>query len=143
MSDPLSPARLAEIRERLASVSTILPSPSVTFRLHQDGNAMIGGWTDTPRDAEIGDVERFLECARQDLADLLAEVGRLGAAPPRYIVQLEPGVWLAPWRGDPGRTLVQSSALTFPTRAGAALAIQCARDFRPLLTAKIVEVQGG
>ena len=81
MSEPLSAAHEAAIRERVASVASILPAPSVTFRLHQDGNAMIGGWTDTATDTDIGNVERFLECAPQDLAALLAEVDRLTAKP--------------------------------------------------------------
>jgi hypothetical protein len=49
-----------------------------------------------------------------------------------YIVRLETGVWLAPWDGDPGRTLVESSAKVFPDAALAykALAAACRyRDF--------------
>ena len=30
-----------------------------------------------------------------------------------YIIQLEKGVFLAPWKGDPGRTLKQESAKRF------------------------------
>lgn len=32
-----------------------------------------------------------------------------------YIVKIEDGVWLAPWDGDPGRTLVRNSAKHFKT----------------------------
>ena len=36
-----------------------------------------------------------------------------------YIVELEPGCWLAPWKGDPGRTLVIHSAKVFATERAA------------------------
>ena len=57
-----------------------------------------------------------------------------------HIVQLESSVWLAPWKGDPGRTLVQTSAKTFATRAAATRALARARKFRPFPAAQVVEV---
>ena len=32
-----------------------------------------------------------------------------------YVVELQPGCWIAPWKGDPGRTEVLSSAKLFST----------------------------
>jgi len=32
-----------------------------------------------------------------------------------YVVELEKGVWIAPWEGDPGRTLVIGNAKYFET----------------------------
>lgn len=49
---------------------------------------------------------------------------------PRFIVRLEPGVWIAPWKGDPGRTLVRASAKQFPTERSARRALSKARRFR-------------
>jgi hypothetical protein len=54
-----------------------------------------------------------------------------------WVVELEPGVWLAPWEGDPGRTLVESSAKRFETMAAAALALTRARNSRPFPHAAI------
>ena len=47
-----------------------------------------------------------------------------------FIVELENGVWLAPWRGDPGRTLVRDTARRFRTKAAAHRAIAAAALFR-------------
>lgn len=47
-----------------------------------------------------------------------------------YIVKLEDGVWLAPWDGDPGRTLNEKSAKKFTTQAAAHKAIAKALRFR-------------
>ena len=47
-----------------------------------------------------------------------------------YIVKLEDGVWLAPWDGDPGRTLKEKSAKKFTTQAAAHKAIAKALRFR-------------
>ena len=41
-----------------------------------------------------------------------------------YIIELERGVWIAPWDGDPGRTLIRENAHTFRTRAAAERALQ-------------------
>lgn len=58
----------------------------------------------------------------------------------RYIVQLEPGVWLAPWDGDPGRTTVEAGALRLRSHSRAEMALDEARAYRPFLAAQIVEV---
>lgn len=47
-----------------------------------------------------------------------------------YIVELEKGVWLAYWPGDPGRTLQRSSARVYKTKRGARIAAGLARRFR-------------
>lgn len=54
-----------------------------------------------------------------------------------YRVEIEEGVWLATWRGDPGRTLVRDSARLFGSRHGARVALGFARRFSPFLSAKI------
>ena len=43
------------------------------------------------------------------------------------IVELEKGVYLAPWQGDPGRTLVLGSAKVFANNASAKKALENAR----------------
>ncbi len=62
--------------------------------------------------------------------------------PPKngYIVELQPGCWLAPWSGDPGRTLVRASAKTFDSESAARRAIRRHRSvyFRPLTTFRIL-----
>ena len=47
-----------------------------------------------------------------------------------YIVRLEDGVWIAPWGGDPGRTLVRDTAYMFKTKRAAHIAIAEALLFR-------------
>lgn len=54
-----------------------------------------------------------------------------------YCVVLEPGVWIAPWEGDPGRTLVLGSAERFPTIAAAERALEQARRYRPFKNARV------
>lgn len=44
-----------------------------------------------------------------------------------WIVKIEKGTWLAPWDGDPGRTLVESSAKKFKTELTAQKALGRAR----------------
>jgi hypothetical protein len=44
-----------------------------------------------------------------------------------YIVEIEEGVWLSPWDGDPGRTLVKDSAKQFKTENDAGKALGKAR----------------
>jgi len=60
-----------------------------------------------------------------------------------YIVELEPGCWLAPWKGDPGRTLVIHSAKVFATERAARLAMAKAKSIwgRSFLAAKVVSVR--
>lgn len=54
------------------------------------------------------------------------------------IVELEPGVWLAAWRGDPGRTLVKATAKVFRSASAAERAIRAARVYRPFPNARTV-----
>lgn len=54
-----------------------------------------------------------------------------------FIVELESGVWLAPWNGDPGRTLVQKTARLFGSRAAGERALEKARAFRPFPNARV------
>jgi len=52
-------------------------------------------------------------------------------------VELEPGVWIADWEGDPGRTLLKTNAKKFKTREEAERALAEAREYRPFLKAVI------
>lgn len=54
-----------------------------------------------------------------------------------HIIELEHGVWLADWAGDPGRTLVKVNAMPFDTVVVAEKALQVARQFHPFADAKI------
>lgn len=58
-----------------------------------------------------------------------------------WIVELEPGVWLAAVAGDPARTLVEDNSKRFNTRARALQALRDARKYRPFANAKAVEVK--
>lgn len=58
-----------------------------------------------------------------------------------YIVRLDDECWLAPWRGDPGRTLVEASARTFASRHGARVALGFARRYSPFPAAIVVKHQ--
>lgn len=53
------------------------------------------------------------------------------------IVELEKGVYLAPWEGDPGRTLDIRTAKKFKTRKEAEFALMGARNWRPFRNAVI------
>lgn len=55
-----------------------------------------------------------------------------------YIVELELGVYLAPWNGDPGRTLNRSCAATFDRVAEATEALAAARLHRAFARARIL-----
>lgn len=57
--------------------------------------------------------------------------------PRRYIVELEPSVWLADTEGDPGRTLVWGNAKLFGTEEAAENAIAEARKFRSFPNAAV------
>lgn len=65
-------------------------------------------------------------------------VGSNPTAPSMWIIELEEGVWIAPWSGDPGRTLLQSIAQRFPTKRGARQALTYARQYRPFVNAVVV-----
>ena len=36
-----------------------------------------------------------------------------------FIIELEPGVYVAPWLGDPGRTTTKENAKRFPSQVSA------------------------
>lgn len=57
-----------------------------------------------------------------------------------FIVEIEPGCWLAVWKGDPGRTYGRHAARLYRTRRGANLAAARAARLRPGLKPKIVDV---
>ena len=54
-----------------------------------------------------------------------------------YVVELEDGVWIAPWEGDPGRTLVLEHADIFPTGELAYKALAKACRYRNFTGAKV------
>lgn len=58
----------------------------------------------------------------------------------KYIVEIDKGCWLAPWTGDPGRTVVMENAKEFNTRLGAMRALNKARMQRRLTRFMIHEV---
>jgi len=58
----------------------------------------------------------------------------------RYIVQLDFELWLAPWHGDPGRTMVIENAKWFTSRRQAEKALEDARKYWPFPDA-FVDVQ--
>jgi hypothetical protein len=57
-----------------------------------------------------------------------------------YIVEIEAGVWLAPWSGDPGRTLVRDSAKRFRLASSAFKALSEACEYRNFDNAKVIPV---
>ena len=57
-----------------------------------------------------------------------------------FIVEIEDNCWLAPWSGDPGRTVVEQHAQRFATEHAALMAMVAARTFRPFPSARIVIV---
>ncbi len=62
-----------------------------------------------------------------------------------WLVKLEDGVWLAPWRGDPGRTLIIGNARRFRSQAAAHRALAGSLRFRGFEGAQVVsnvEVRG-
>jgi hypothetical protein len=57
-----------------------------------------------------------------------------------YIVEIESGVYLAPWKGDPGRTLNLASAKVFTGIQRATLALARARGYSDFKDARLLEV---
>ena len=55
----------------------------------------------------------------------------------KWIVQLEPGVWVADIEGDPGRTVVRDNAKRFRNLVTAGKAVTAARKYRPFKGASI------
>ncbi len=58
----------------------------------------------------------------------------------KFLVELEPGVFIAPWAGDPGRTLIKASASRFDTKEQASAAIDRASDYREWRAPAVVPV---
>lgn len=58
----------------------------------------------------------------------------------RWVVELEPGVWIAHWTGDPGRTLKIESALFSSSESWAMRELTKARKFRPFPKAEIYAI---
>jgi hypothetical protein len=56
-----------------------------------------------------------------------------------YVVELENNCWLAPWSGDPGRTIVSQNARVFGSRHGARVALGFARKHRPFPNARVLK----
>lgn len=56
----------------------------------------------------------------------------------RYVVELEPNVFIAAWSGDPGRTTDLNNAQLFDKKAYAEVALFHARKYRPFKEAKIL-----
>jgi len=56
-----------------------------------------------------------------------------------WVVELQPAIqmWVAPWKGDPGRTCVEASAKRFKTEAAAKAALTRARRYSPFQKARI------
>lgn len=61
------------------------------------------------------------------------------AMAPHYIVELEPGVYTAPWAGDPGRTCVLATSVRYKNISLATYALARARRWRQFRDAKIIE----
>ena len=57
--------------------------------------------------------------------------------PRGFVVELEPGVWLAEWSGDPGRTCDRRNAKVYVTEVEAIRGKARARRMRPFRNAKI------
>ncbi len=58
-----------------------------------------------------------------------------------YLVVLEEGVYIAPWDGDPGRTLKKENAEIFKTKPAAHKALEAAQTYRTFNTAKVDDLQ--
>jgi len=59
----------------------------------------------------------------------------------RWVVEIQPSCWLAPWTGDPGRTCLISNAKLFNTRPAAEKALQRAREYSPFTKAETYPVR--
>jgi len=57
-----------------------------------------------------------------------------------YIVELEPGVWIAAIAGDPGRTLRKENAKRFSSGKDARRGITAARKYRAFIAAIVSHV---
>lgn len=59
-----------------------------------------------------------------------------------YVVELEHGVWLAEWSGDPGRTLDRSNAKVYANYEDAVRGRARSRRMRKFADAKIISLDG-
>jgi hypothetical protein len=57
------------------------------------------------------------------------------------IVELENGVWIAPWNGDPGRTLDRENAKKFDNHKNAKKMLGKAREHRQFKNALIIDAE--
>lgn len=57
-----------------------------------------------------------------------------------YIVELEEGVWLASWIGDPGRTLNINNAAKYGNIGFARTQLKDARKYKPFKNGKVVKI---
>lgn len=60
-----------------------------------------------------------------------------------YLVQLQDDCWIAPWSGDPGRTLSIDHARVFDTPQEAANSLRYAKRFRDFAESKIIVRKDG
>ena len=58
----------------------------------------------------------------------------------RYIVELEEGVYIADWEGDPGRTTRRGNAMVFDNRWDAVLSAKKAQTYRPFVNAMLIRL---
>ena len=58
----------------------------------------------------------------------------------KWVVELEPGVWIANFDGDPGRAVILKNAQQFDNMQSAGKALTAAREYRPFKTAMICGV---
>ncbi len=59
----------------------------------------------------------------------------------KYIVKLEDKCWIAPWDGDPGRTVVKTNAQKFDTLTKAKIALRQALRYRSFGNPEIIIVE--
>lgn len=60
----------------------------------------------------------------------------------KYIVELEKDVFLAPWEGEPGRTLIRKNASVFFDKDDAARALLSALNHRSFDDPRVIAVEG-
>lgn len=66
---------------------------------------------------------------------------KIGIGGVMWIVEIEEGVWLAPWEGDPGRTLNRDSARKYASERkalGALLRVLRSNPHRKMAAARVV-----
>lgn len=78
----------------------------------------------------IGEAGHDPDCPGEDSVQRLVR-------PQGFVVELEPGVWLAEMQGDPGRTCDRDSAKVFLSEEDAIRGKARARRMRPFPNAKI------